>query len=274
MKIALVRFNSSSMTPKMKTYPDLYTIDLEVYIKDERVTNVDNKTLFEKCEKIGENPKTTQPTTGTILKMMTKLSSEYDKIIISSPSLTLSGTHQNVLLVYKDFSEEIKKKFIIQETNSIVISESIVLDYAIDLINEGVEIEKLPKLLEEYSSKVVTYIVVGDLKYLKKSGRVSLSKALLGQMLNMRILIKSVAPETGVYKKGRGFKSILKELVNDIDQTEFDKMYLTSVLRNDKEYDLVKKKFENSEVVDTGESNTIIASHFGPGCFGVAIVKK
>jgi fatty acid-binding protein DegV len=88
----------SSFGIKDGEYPDVYVAPIEIIETDNgKITSyLDNVEIFEEqiCEKInaGIDIKTSQPRAGNVIKILDKLSNEYEVIYGMPISSTISGT--------------------------------------------------------------------------------------------------------------------------------------------------------------------------------------
>ena len=93
------------------------------------------------------------------------------------------------------------------------------------LIDEGKSIEEIVSFLDELVMKVNCSIIADDLMYLKKGGRLTAMKALLGTMLQLKPIIKlttagTLIPTTNVAGRNKALMTIIKEVADSVDQLE------------------------------------------------------
>jgi fatty acid-binding protein DegV len=100
MKKAAILIDSS-FGIKENQYPDVYVVPMEIIVttKDKTTSYQDNVDIFNEqiCDYInkGYDVKTSQPILGNVIKMIEKLSAEYDNIYALSITSMLSGVNQN-----------------------------------------------------------------------------------------------------------------------------------------------------------------------------------
>ena len=111
------------------------------------------------------------------------------------------------------------------------VGEQAVVRYACELRDNGESLEKTIEKINKYKGKIQHFIVVGDLMYLKRGGRISGVKAAIGSMLSLKPIIEFtkkgkleiVRKEMGLKK---AFRSIVDGLKNFTPNKECFKAYI------------------------------------------------
>jgi DegV family protein with EDD domain len=272
-KIGLIGFSTASQSRKTDAFPDLHTINLKAYIQDDMYVR-GNITLGEFFGEVMTRkiaPKTSQPSTGEIIEVYEKMLKKYEEIIIIAPRKELSGTYQNSLLA-QEMIEHDKERIHVVEVNNVAMCETLCTERAIALIHQGSEVQYILEEIKSLSSSVITYAFPGSLKYLKLSGRVSGTSAIIGEMLNMRTAVKVTDEFVKIDHKGRGEKSCLKYLNNQIKLYQ-PKRACVSDIKADVEFlESVVALVESHgiEVYFTEEADIVTGTHFGPSSLGIA----
>ncbi|MFV0288567.1 MAG: DegV family protein [Mycoplasmatales bacterium] len=251
-------------------------IQFSINFEDEQYLNssLTQKRLFELISEKREIPKTSQPSFLEITEALKKRLQEYEQLIFIVPNRELSGTYQGVISAVKELNKEEEKVFII-ESSCIALAEIDIVERIIEL-KDQLKASEIAKELAIVNN--VTYAFPTDEKFLKLSGRVSGSQALLIGLLKIRPIV-CMEPYKKPYfpYKGRGLKSVLKyieiHIFQDIEQVEkifFTKIALSS-LEEKELIKLFKKKKINYEVVQ--DAPPVVATHFGPNSFGIYLKK-
>lgn len=273
-KYGIINFNSASFTQKMIDCNYIKTILLEVEIDGESCKNNELKEMFDKVKKIKKIPKTSQPTSGNILEAYNKMLEKYEKVFILTPDKVLSGTHQNALLTIEMLeNEELQKRLHVVQTRSFAISEAIVCDKLIDLIDSKTETEDILNQLDELSKKITTYIIPGSFDYLKMSGRVNVSQLIIGKLMVLKLLVRHKNGHAEVIQKTRGLKKMITKTYEEKESYEnIEQIYFADILGDEKENSLLKEKLGGG--TSTIKTSVVLGAHFGPGTLGFAIVGK
>lgn len=271
-KIGIVNFNSASFTQKMLDYKDLKTIELQIEIKGVSCLGLSLKELFEKVNLEKEIPKTSLPSTGKYIEAYEEMLKKYEDILVLTPDKNLSGTHQGSIVARDMLDEELRTRIHIVETRSFALSEAIICDDAIDMIEKDLNLNTIISKLDEKAQKITTYIVPGSLDYLKLSGRVNMTQALVGKLMVLKLLIKHSNGEANVFKKARGNKKLFQEIKEILNDETIDDIYTAEI-------DASEELINNMENVIPNKTKTIVSSiimaaHFGGNTCGFAIISK
>ena len=160
----------------------------------------------------------------------------------------------------------------------------ILVDLAADLRDEGKSFEEIVDWLEDNKSRIHNQFFSTDLKYFKRSGRVSGATATVATILGIcPIMHLNSTGHIIAYGKVRGKKNAIKTTVetmlNDVEEgKEYNgKCVLchSNCIEEAKEtIDLIKKTFPKLKEVKLSNIGTIIASHAGPGTVALFFVGK
>ena len=165
---------------------------------------------------------------GTDIK--TSLICEQDFVDAVTPSLEagrdaiivtitegLSGTFLQAMKAQETLREKFPdRKVLVVDSVNASLGEGILAYRAAKMRDGGADIEECAKWLEDNKYLLNSYVTVNDLKYLKRSGRVSTIAAVAGAILNIKPMLKADggSPATlRVYAKERGRKKSIDALL-------------------------------------------------------------
>ncbi|MCD6450561.1 MAG: DegV family protein, partial [Thermotogaceae bacterium] len=145
--------------------------------------------LFSMIREAGSFPKTSQPSPGEFEGVYRKLLEDHDYVISIHISSKLSGTYSSAMLAAKQFEGRV---FVFD-----TFAASIVGDFYVRKILEMQDKhpEEIMKELEKIRDKFKLFLTPGNLEFLKRSGRISKAKALLGAVLKLRPVLQVVDGE-------------------------------------------------------------------------------
>lgn len=201
-------------------YP-VKVIPQHLYFKgNEYLDGVDiSKSVFYKeMLQSDELPKTSQPTPHDYYEAFKEEIDKGNKILSISLSSKLSGTYQSTLIARDMFPGEEAKNIYLIDSLNVSATIIILLMRANELLNEGKSLEEVTKDLEDYRSKVSLIALLDTLENLKKGGRVSLTQAAIGGLLNIKPLVSVEEGQIKPLDKFRGRKKGIKhisEFIND-----------------------------------------------------------
>lgn len=95
------------------------------------------------------------------------------------------------------------------------LAQGILAIYASEMRDKGMDFDQVADILESYPAKMNGVFTVGNLKYLARTGRLSGATAVIGNVLSIKPILRGNKDGYIVqFKKCRGRKSVLNELVN------------------------------------------------------------
>lgn len=148
------------------------------------------------------------------------LLSGYDILSISFSS-ALSGTYNSSVIAKNDLLEKYpNRKIITIDSLCASMGQGLLLTYAANLKKEGYLMEDVAKWVEENKTNICHLFTVGDLNHLRRGGRLSYAKAILGTILRIKPLLH-VNREGKLVQTGatRGRKTSLIKMVDRMEDT-------------------------------------------------------
>ena len=187
--------------------------------------NVDltKEEFYEIALKSSQVPKTSQATYIQFKEVFDRYIEEGKKIICITGSSTKSGTYQSAVLSKNDTQGTIH----IFDTEQLSMGAGQYVVRACDMIEEGLSFEEVLEGLESIRESVNILFSPSSFDFLKKSGRVNLSTAILGNMLNIKPIFIMEKGEISVATKVRGIKKLVGNLVDMV--IEKNEKYLSEV---------------------------------------------
>lgn len=201
-----------------------------------------------------------------------------DDILYVHFSRAMSMSFDNMDRAVRDLSEKYTKtKFYEIDTKGITIcSYRIVLEVA-KMYKEGMSAEKIVEKAEKLVDKTATYFFADDLKFFRKSGRVSGLAATMGTLVGIRPIIymndegkmTSIGKEKGRMKAMKRLVAYVDELGDDIKNNKIiignagaDEFVITV-------RDMLIEKYGKDLDVEIMDVNPTAGSHCGPNSMGI-----
>ncbi len=209
-----------------------------------------------------------------------ELLKEGKDILHISFSSGLSGTYDCVQRVAQMLNKNHNNKIYVLDSKNGSTGEGMVVEYAVKLKEEGKNIQENVQLLTEVINNFNAYFTVQDLKYLVAGGRISKSTAFIGNVLQIKPIIK--ANEEGkIVQCGKaiGEKKSLFMLVEKVKQkfeNLYNKIYVSHAnSRENAEFVInkIKALFPMTKVT-LGEIGPVMGSHCGPSTVAVFFMGK
>lgn len=255
---------------------DIHVIPLSVLFNDKEYKDGIDITKEEFYKMLRENdsmPKTSQVTYISFKNVFDKYTEEGKKILYIGGSSNASGTYQSGVMAKNDTKGDI------YTFDSLSLSIGILgfIITAGELVNQGKNIDKIIEILESLKVNSTVLFTVDTLEYLQKGGRVSLAKATIGNMLNIKPILSI---EEGLVKpsaQARGKKQVIAKIVENLrEKFGVNLRNKRIVIGCGDQYDdleiLRKKLYEEVEVGEIYSVNigSCISAHSGPGVIGIA----
>ena len=143
---------------------------------------------------------------------------EQDKdILYFSISKNISGNYNSARIAAEELmdSGEYSHKIRLIDSLNASLAQGILAIYASEMRDKGMAFDDVADELETYPSRMNVVFTVGDLKYLSRTGRISGTSALIGNVLSIKPILRGNKDGYIVqYKKCRGRKSALNELIS------------------------------------------------------------
>ncbi len=193
------------------------------------------------------------------------LAKEIDILIISFSS-ALSGTFNSGVIAAKTLREEYPDRKILNvDSLSASMGQGLLLTYAANLQKEGKSIEEIAKYVEDNRLSFCHLFTVSDLGHLRRGGRLSAGKELIGNILNIKPLLHvSIEGQLKVYGKARGRYKSLNSLISRMMDT-YDSSFeqIVYISHGDCLEDALYVKKNIMEKMNIKEENIVI-NHIGP----------
>jgi DegV family protein with EDD domain len=229
VKTAWVTDSTAFLDEELKNHPDLYTIPLTILLDGEEFADGIDLTaseLYARLKELKSPPKSSQPAVGVFKELYEKLSKDYDQVVAVLLSGKLSGTVSS--------SEQAAKLVDIPVTtfDSQILTAPMtaLLKKGIELVEAGNSIESVIDQLEALKTTNETYVLIGSLEQLHRSGRMSGLQFFLGSMLNVKPIISIEDGALNTKEKVRSDKKakekILDYLKSSYEKHKFKEVYI------------------------------------------------
>ena len=233
--------------------------------------------FYKKLENIKDLPKTSQVTPTLYLEAFKKALEEDMEVLCIAFSSKLSGTYQSAILAKEMLNNN--EKIHIIDTLSASVGQGLIVEKAALMAKENKDINDIKQEVANMVSKVKHLIGVGSLEMLKRGGRISSSKALVGNLLGVRPILNIEEGKIFPLDKARGKKGLIKRLIEileesgeDIKNKRIGISYSKDIeVAKELECELNKKGINNILISEIG---AVIGSHVGPGTIALFFFGK
>ncbi len=277
-KVAILTDTNSSIAIKEAEELGIYMILMPVLIDGKEYLeekDISKEFFFEKL-KSGAEVTTSQPSPGIILEMYDKILQEYDELVYIPMSSGLSGTCQTAKMLAQDYEGRVH----VVDNGRITITMMQAVFDALAMAGEGKSGAEIKEYLEEDALNAPIYLVVDDLNYLKKGGRVTAATAAIATVLNIKPVLHVNGGKIDTFAKVRGSKQAVKTMFKAIE-AEKSHRFAGKKYRINAAYagdDSIGEAWKKELMVQYPDVDIkvyslpmSISTHVGPGTIGVTI---
>jgi len=206
---------------------------------------------------------------------------EGEDILYISFSHTMSGTFNSMNMAIKTLKESYPDRTITCiDSGQISVGGGAVVRAAVAGYRQGMMLDEIVKLVERLKSRIMIFVTVDDLEYLRRGGRISRMKSLVGSILGFKPIIfmdgtKGMLESAG---KVKGRKAALRQIAGYIDEhgieegSEIVVLYAGCIEDAESVKESLQEKYKNE--IKLHEVGPVVGAHCGPGTVGVMFVKK
>lgn len=152
-----------------------------------------------------------------------------------SQSKGLSPTIDNALEAIRIVKEKYPDiNYLAVNTNTTTIGEGMLVKLACKLRDEGKTNAEAKEIIENEKNHIQHFILVDDLMYLKRGGRISGPKAAIGTLLNIKPIIEFTKEgKLEIVRKEKGLKKALRSIVDEFGSFTKSKYFDIEIVHTD-----------------------------------------
>jgi DegV family protein with EDD domain len=211
-KIAWVTDSTAFMDDELLNHPDVYKIPMTILLDDkEYIDGVDltPHELYARLKTLQQPPKTSQPSIGAFKTLYEELSENYDLIIAVLISSKLSGTVSSS----QQAAQLVEVPVVTIDSKILSYPLTVLIKRGLRQLHDTDNIESVISDLEELANHSETYVLIGSLEQLHRSGRMNGLQFLLGSMLNVKPIISINDGELKIKEKARSEKKAREKII-------------------------------------------------------------
>lgn len=276
MCVKIIVDSTADLRPQIRSRVEV--VPLSIHFGEEEYVDgvtIDSRGFYEKLIESDVLPTTSQATPFAFEEKFRQAVAEGYAVVCITCSSKLSGTYQSAVIAAGEVDGEIH----VVDSQSIALGSAILTEYALSLVDAGMDAETIAWKLMGKREKVRLMAMLDTLEYLKKGGRISAAVALAGGLLNIKPVI---AVEDGVIKmlgKARGSRQANNLLVQQIEQAGGVDFGMPLLLGYTGLSDaLLQKYIQDSAALWEGHLENlpyeivsgVVGTHTGPGAVAVA----
>ncbi|KEI14978.1 hypothetical protein Z959_08635 [Clostridium novyi B str. ATCC 27606] len=230
----------------------------------------------------GNIPKTSQVNPQSFYNAFKDILDKKEDILYICVSSGLSGTYNSANIAKNMILDEYKdSKIEIIDGLTASLGQGLMVMKAVEMKNQGMNLEQVAENLENIRYKLNTYITVDDLNHLKKGGRISSTAALFGAVLHIKpILTLNDEGKVISILKVKGKKNLIRKLTEIVcekiinpEQEEICICHADSKIEAEKLKESILKKIQVKNVI-INNIGPVVGTYGGPGALAVFFIGK
>ncbi|MED2737132.1 DegV family protein [Bacillus toyonensis] len=238
--------------------PIILQVGEQTYLDDENFDTQILLSAFNNKEKVT----TSQPNIGKTEELLIDLKEKYDEFVFIHIASTISGTLQTSTML----ANQLDLKFAAIDSRGASSHLSFLLNQAIEMTNQGIEIAELGSTLNEMAKGSKAIFIPGSLERFKLSGRISAAQYFIGELLKIHPIFMLENGQLKIIEKKRTYAKAYKALIDHFSKEYEDCKSSTIGYFKSESVEDLKKHFPKC---DTAPIHTCISAHLDKGAIGI-----
>jgi DegV family protein with EDD domain len=274
-KVKIITDSCSDLPADIVTSYDIEFLNIEVNINDQVYydrADLQPADFYKLIDEQKGIPRTSRITPQKFKEVYQKALVNYDQVLVIAFSSKLSGILESAVIAKRELETDRIK---VIDSKAASIGQGLLVYQAAKWLQAGKPVEDVVQSLMEDASKLEHIFAVGDLEMLKRGGRISKTKAVVANVLNIKPILHiqdgKILPHDRIRGKKRMISYLLNEIEKKADKPETQIIGLT-YSQNEKNALKLKAKIESRfkpQEVFISEIGAAVGSHAGPGTLAV-----
>lgn len=278
-RIAWVTDSTAYLDDELKSDKDIYVIPITIFFDEEEFLDgitIQPLEFFQRLRKSSTIPKTSQPSIGSFVDLYNQLAGNYDRIISIHVSSKLSGTFSSALQA----SQLVSIPVTVIDSKILTYPLSALIKEGIRLSQAGGSIEEIEGHIKNLADCTETYVLIGSLEQLHRSGRMNTAQYYLGSMLQIKPIISIDNGILSVKEKVRSEKKATEKVLNYLEEAlksnVIDEVFILYGLHDNKAIEWKNKiiQFAGHVRIGTYPLGTALGVHAGEETIGISWINK
>lgn len=277
MTIRIITDSTSDISLDQQAELGIEIVPLSVRFGDDEYldgVNLTKEQFYKMLSTCSTLPTTSQVNPDKFSDVFRKHVRNGDDIIGIFISSKLSGTYQAAVIAKEGFANH---PIYLVDSKTATFGLALLVYEAVKMRNEGHTAPEIGDAIKRLSTRLKFYAVIDTLKYLKMGGRLSSSSAFLGTMLHIKPIVAIIDGSIVMFDKRKGLKQAVERITQKIIEEKPDLNYGMAFGDSNAPNLTQLLKDTVSAVVDIRSTETVaigsvVGTHAGPGCAGVAYI--
>lgn len=244
-------------------------MDGKTYLDQEEITSEE---YLKQLVTLKDIPKTSQPPTGKFAEIYEKYIDEGYEILSLHMTHRLSGTVGSA----QTAAGMVNGKVTVVDSGFIAQSYGFIIQNVAELIIKHKSMDEIVAAIDMMKHQSRLFLVVSQLDYLRKGGRISRGKGFIGGLMNLKPVAEVIDGEIQVIQNARTQNAVVKLLTKEVAKMADDYKYLRIGISQADAVDLldkIKASIEQytDEKISINTTTPIVSTHTGPGAIGLSV---
>lgn len=256
---------------------DLTVIPLSIQLGQERFHNTPEEApeshIFYTRLSQGEPAQTSAPNVEEFKEAFRPFLQEGKDVLYLGFSSGLSGTYHNAAIAAEELQEEFEERRVVAvDTLCASLGQGLLVDLAVQEKRKGKRLEEVREFVLHTIPHLCHWFTVGDLSQLRRGGRLSAGKAIVGNLLNIKPVLHvddegHLVPVEAAKGRKKSVEALLRHMEETAIEPEKQRIYISHGDCLADAQDLAAKIQERLHVrsVTIGDVGPVIGAHSGLG---------
>lgn len=286
LKTAIATDSNSGISQHRAKKLGVSVLPMSFYINDKQYfegLDITQEEFYELISEKKASVSTSQPSPDELSQFWRNLLKEYNEVVYIPMSSGLSSSCTTASMIAKNFGGRVH----VVDNKRISVTQHQSVADAVNMAKAGMSGKRIKSKLEKDALESSIYIMVNNLSFLKKGGRVTTAGALIANVMNLKPVLQIQGEKLDAYAKCRGIKAAKQKMLEAmhedfdgrfkqyVDNGEISLMYSYSDMPED-EVDRWKKDIESSFPKFKLRAEPLslsVGCHIGPGSLAIACAK-
>lgn len=269
----------SECTDNLFVLPMPFLIDENEYFED---INLSTEKFFD-FQINGSSISTSQPSITSVAELWRNALTKNDYVIHIPMSSSLSSSCDTAKMIAQD--DEFSGKVFVVDNQRISVTQKASVYEALKLAELGKSAQEIANYLTNTKQNNSIYIMVPDLKYLKKGGRITKTAAAIGTLLKIKPVLQIQGGKLDSFAKVLSIKIAKDKMINAIKndiakrfnnigeshKLELDVAYTFDKTLADEFCQEIKQHFPDMEIKYVDPLSLSVSCHIGPNALAIAL---
>ena len=234
---AIVTDSSCDFSPQLVKELDLTVVPLSVQLGQDRYRNSPDEApeshVFYTRLSQGEPAQTSAPNVEEFKDAFRPLLQAGKDILYLGFSSGLSATCQNGAIAAQELQEEFPQaQLITVDTLCASLGQGLIIDLAVQEKRKGKTIEEVAGFVRQTIPHLCHWFTVGDLNQLRRGGRLSAGKAILGNLLHVKPVLHvddvgHLVPVDSVKGRKKSIEALVKKMEESVVDPQTQRVYIS-----------------------------------------------